>query len=238
MSENLVMTTKELADYIKLNEKTVIKMAQNGKLPGVKIGNQWRFHLEAIDSCLQKEIVSSSEAELDSIIKTATNIIPLSRLTSQELIRLDLSAKDVDGVLTELAEMAYMKGLTPSQEYLYEELKKREKMLSTAVGNGVAVPHPRHPSPQLFMKPKIIIARSTKGIEYDTPDAKPVYIFFMTCAPNEFVHLRLLAKISKLLRAQNTVERFMCAEDKAHIIQVLLEFDRERLFPNSKNQMV
>ena len=55
MLNSKVMTTKELAEYIKLNEKTIIKMAQNGELPGKKVGNQWRFHLMAIDNYLQIE---------------------------------------------------------------------------------------------------------------------------------------------------------------------------------------
>ncbi|PIQ90302.1 MAG: MerR family transcriptional regulator, partial [Candidatus Omnitrophica bacterium CG11_big_fil_rev_8_21_14_0_20_41_12] len=40
--KNPIMTTRELANYIKLNEKTIIRMAQNGKIPGVKVGSQWR----------------------------------------------------------------------------------------------------------------------------------------------------------------------------------------------------
>ena len=44
--------SKELAEYLKLNEKTIIKMAQNKDLSGVKVGNQWRFHRAAIDAYL------------------------------------------------------------------------------------------------------------------------------------------------------------------------------------------
>jgi mannitol/fructose-specific phosphotransferase system IIA component (Ntr-type) len=209
-------------------------MAQKGKLPGVKIGNQWRFHLAAIDDYLQGKIVSSSDEELDSIINTSLPVIPLSRFTSRDLIELDLEAKDANGVLDELAGIAYVSGLTSSKEELLGELKKRERMLSTAVGNCVALPHPRHPSTKLFKEPKIIIARSKSGIDFDAPDNKPVYIFFMICAPNECVHLRLLAMISKLLHIPNIIEKFMHAESKEQIIRILLEFEREKLFPNNK----
>jgi len=234
MSKNPVMTTKELAEYIKMNEKTVLKMAQNGQIPGVKIGNQWRFHLTSIDGYLQRDIMESSDEELDSLIKTAENITPLSRLTGSNYIKLNSKARGVDDVLAELAKVAYEGGVAVSEEGLFKELKKREKMLSTAIGNGVAIPHPRHPSYKLFKGPKIIIMRSKEGVEYAAPDRKPIRIFFMVCAPSEFIHLRLLAKIAKLLKFPDAVRRIISSPSKEQIMQVFMEFDRERMFSAKK----
>jgi len=71
-----IMTTRELAEYIKMNEKTVLKMAQRGELPGVKIGNQWRFHIDSIDEYIQKGVPKLPDNDLDLIIRTAEHIIP------------------------------------------------------------------------------------------------------------------------------------------------------------------
>ena len=60
MKNDYILTTKELADYLKLNEKTIIKMAQAGNIPGVKIGNQWRFHLSSINDYLMTGSVKSA----------------------------------------------------------------------------------------------------------------------------------------------------------------------------------
>ncbi len=228
---NQVLTTRELAQYIRLNEKTVIKMAQKGRLPGVKIGNQWRFHLNAIDAYLQNDLIQSSDEELDMVIKTTDNIIPLSRLTDHNLLILDLKENTADAALSSLAETAYSNGLTPSKENLLKELKKREKMLSTAMGDGVAIPHPRHPSAELFQKPNVVMLRSKNGVAFKAPDDKPVHLFFMTCAPDEFAHVRLLAKISRLLHSPGIIKKFIRAKDKDQIIQILLEFERENMFP-------
>lgn len=230
MVKNPVMTTRELASYIKLNEKTVIRMAQKGKIPGVKIGNQWRFHLAAIDRYLQTDLMESSYGDLDLIIGTKEDIIPLSRLTGFKFIEINSSAKTSDEVLIELSKIAYEGGLTSKENNLLKELKQREKMLSTAIGNGVAFPHPRHPSPKLFNEPKVIIIRSKIGINYDAPDRKLVSIFFMPCASNEFIHIRLLAKISKLLHVSGIIDKFMGAKTKDQIMRLLLEFDRKYLF--------
>lgn len=232
MAENKkVMTTKELAEYIKLNEKTIIKMAQNGELPGKKVGNQWRFHLEAIDNYLQENIITSSNDDLDSLIRTAERIIPLSRLTSPELIALDLQSQNREEILLAIAEIAQGAGLTPSAQVLYEELLKREEMLSTAVGDGIALPHPRHPSKELFQKPNIVICRSEKGIPFGAPDNKKVQLFFMICAPDICVHLRLLAKVSKVLNQKEVVKKFFPANSNTEILKVLLEIEREGIYP-------
>jgi PTS system nitrogen regulatory IIA component len=231
MSKNSILTTKELAEYIKLNEKTIIKMAQQGELPGVKVGNQWRFHLSVIDDYLQGNMGRGFDEKLGSVInRGGEEVILLSRLTNQALISIGVEVKDAGGILTELARIAYRNGLTSSQEELFYELRKREQMLSTAIGNGVAIPHPRHPSSKLFKEPKIIIVRLKKGIDFGAPDGKAVCIFFMICAPTEFIHIRLLAVLSKLLNSPKLKRKFIHAESKGEILKVLLEFDREYLF--------
>lgn len=230
MSKNSIMTTKELAQYIRINEKTVIKMAQKGQLPGVKVGNQWRFHLESIDKYLQNDIVKSSDEDLDLVIKTADTIVPLSRLILEDAIVLDSKAKNASEVLSELASIAFNNGFTVSEKELLKELKLREKMLSTAVGERAAVPHVRHPSDKLFKESKIVFLRSKKGVDFLAPDGKKVNLFFMTCAQSEFIHLRFLAKISKLLHMKDSVKKLLAAKTKEEIIQIFLEFDKERMF--------
>ncbi|MGA1864532.1 MAG: PTS sugar transporter subunit IIA [bacterium] len=224
------MTTKELAEYIKLNEKTVIKMAQNGDLPGKKIGNQWRFHLMAIDNFLLDNIIKSSDEDLNTLIRITETNIPLSRLTMPPLINLYLKSNNREEVLFEIAKIPCEAGLTPSIKILFEELKERERMLSTAVGDGIAIPHPRHPSIRLFKTPNIVICRTQKGINFDAPDNKKVHLFFLICAPDVCIHLRLLAKVSKLLHAKNIIQKFMEADSGEEIIKILLEFERQFIY--------
>ena len=236
MKQEDIFTTQELAKYLKLNEKTVIKMAQNGHLPGVKIGNQWRFHLKAIDNFLLKGLQETPNEELDSVINADVDIIPLSRLTSHNLIELDSEVTDMDAVLKRLAKIAYAEGLTPSKEQLFSELKKREQFLSTSIGNGLAIPHSRHPSSDLFSESRIVILISKKGIDCDAPDARPVHIFFMPCASSEQTHIRLLARIARFFRMDGAIEKMIQAETKDQILQILLRFDKEHMFAGIRSQ--
>jgi excisionase family DNA binding protein len=234
MDKNQVLTTKELAEYIKLNEKTIIKMAQTGEIPGVKVGSQWRFHIDAIDSYLQNKIIKSPEEKLNSIIEDKSALIPLSRLVENKLIELNLEAKKSKEVLSKLTNMVNLANLTPAPKLLYQELLEREKMLSTAVGQRVAIPHPRYPSDQLFKENKIVIVASKEGIDYDAPDKDKVHLFFMICALSEAIHIRLLAMISKLIRMPETIGKFIKAESKEEIMRLLLEFERRSMFFNSQ----
>lgn len=232
MRNNTIMTTRELADYIKLNEKTILKMAQTGKLPGIKIANQWRFYLSAVDTHLQKSTIKSSSDNLNILIKTIEeDIIPLSRLMKISSINLDLKSRKRDDVLYELAQIANKTGLTLYTKELFHQLRERENMLSTAVGDGIAIPHPRNPTANLFKKPNIIMARSKKGADFFAPDNKKVHLFFMPCATNTITHLRLLRKISKLSHTTNVVQKFMRAGDESEVIKILLEFEKINICP-------
>lgn len=223
---NQILTTKEVAEYIKLNEKTVIKMAQDGKLPAVKLGNKWRFMLSAIDAHLQKSIVNSPDEDLDEIIRTGDNVVPVSRLAEASLINLDFKAGKPDDVLEELARMAEAAELTESADKLLVQLNKRERLLSTSIGSGIALPHPRNPHLGLFRRPRIVFLRTKKGIDFSSPDGFPTNLFFMICATNSFVHIRMLAKISKVLHVPGMIDKFAEAESKDDIISALLELER------------
>jgi len=225
MTKNTVLRTQELSKYLKLNEKTILKMAQSGELPGFKIANQWRFYLSVVDEYLQDKIAKSSSCNFNELIR-AGEVLPLSRLVERAYIIMDLKADGRDDVLHELANVAYDSGIADSAEVLFKRLQKRETMLSTAVGNGVAIPHPRNPSDELFKRPGVIIARSVKGIDYSPPDQKKVHLFFMVCAPDVVLHLKLLSKIAKLFKSKDVFEKFLNADSKDKIMKVLLENER------------
>ncbi|MBN2121338.1 MAG: PTS sugar transporter subunit IIA [Candidatus Omnitrophica bacterium] len=230
MEKSNILTTQELSKYLKLNEKTVIKMAQSGELPGFKVGNQWRFYLSTIDEYLQDKIVRSSKYDLTSVLQTKEDILPLSRLVSKDCVNLYIDSDSKDKVLYQLAETAHKAGIATSQENLLIHLKQREQMLSTGVGNGIAIPHPRNPSDSLFTKAAVIIARTRKGINFDSFDGRNVFLFFMPCSPDVVIHLKLLSKIAKLLEKKDIFKDFMNAETAEDIIKILLESERFNVF--------
>jgi len=233
MEDNKIMTTKEVAEYIRVNEKTVLKLAQYGGLPAVKVGNQWRYHLVSVDQYLQKQLVESSDDDLNLVIRTKEHPIPLSRLIDERWMDLNMQAGSKHKALSQLAWIVRRRRLTPSYEGLYIALEEREEMLNTAVGQGVAIPHPRFPSQLLFKEPCIVFAKVNAGVDFDAPDGKKVHLFFMPCAPSEYVHVRLLAKISKLLHIPNVIEQLKNTTKTKDVMQILMAFEQLHILPNS-----
>lgn len=230
MNAQIIMTTKELAEYLKLNEKTIIKMAQNKEIPGVKVGNQWRFHRSVIDAYLQQNIVGSSGQEMNRVIYRQGPNIFISRLINPQAIELGAEIAQADAVLSRLVELAYKAKITKAPDKLLEELRRREEMLSTAVGNLIALPHPRHPGAELFLQEGIVIVRTNKALEFNAPDKKAVRLFIMICALDEAMHLKILAAVAKFLRHQNAVETLMSVNSADDLMRFLLTFDRNNNF--------
>jgi len=226
LKDNSILTTKELSKYLKLNEKTIIKMAQSRDLPGFKIGSKWRFYLSVVDEYLQDKIIRFPKKYVSKLPELGSGSFPLSRLIDESCIDLNLKSKTVDGILYELSEIAQKSNITVSIERLVIQLKKREQMLSTAIGEGVAIPHPRNPSDDLFKRAGFMIGRSVKGVNFGAPDNKKTHIFFMLCATDVILHLNLLSSIARLIDKKEVVKKILNAKTKKNILKLLLESER------------
>lgn len=135
-----------------------------------------------------------------------------------------LAAADKPAALDEiLAAAAQAKLLTKkSIPALRARLQEREKLGSTGIGNGVAIPHVKSDE---LTRMGLVVARSVSGIEYDAIDGRPVHTVFLLLAPNgqSEEHLQALRWISGLARNQDFRRFFLAARSAAEIRDLLLE---------------
>ena len=132
-----------------------------------------------------------------------------------------LKAKNKKQVLQELSEKAAsLTGLRVRD--ILETLLQRERLGSTAVGRGIAIPHGRLPALKSIFS---LFARLEQPIEFDAVDEEPVDLIFLLLAPEHAGadHLKALAKISRLLREPQTIERLRASHDRAAIYSVLTQ---------------
>lgn len=130
-------------------------------------------------------------------------MLHLKDVLQPEAIVSDLESSDKKGVLHEFAELAsaLVSGLDKVQ--VYETLINREKLGSTAVGNGVAIPHCKLKG---LNKVMTLFGRSRKGVDFQAHDQKPTYLFFVLLAPEDSVgtDLHVLARLSRLIKDEHT----------------------------------
>ena len=232
MNEKNILTVKELANYIRFHEGHLKPLKENYDYSGLIMNNGvWRLKLASADCRLQKELIESNDDDLDLLIHSKNKPRPLSSMIDETLIDLDFYADNRSKALSKLAKMASSARVCSSYEELYLELDNRERLLSTAIGNGVAIPHSRFPHQLIYDKPKLIIARSSSGVNFGAPDGKKVHLFLMPCAPTQFVHFRMIAQIAKLLHIPNVLERFRNIKKKGDFKLVVQAFERLNILP-------
>jgi nitrogen PTS system EIIA component len=140
----------------------------------------------------------------------------IAEFLREDLILPDLRSTDKAGVLREICETLARAYPLLSAPRLTETLLEREKLGSTGVGEGVAIPHGK-----LSSLPGLLAAfgRSQKGIDFAAIDGKPTYLFFVLFAPENSagVHLKALARISRLFKSPQFRASILEARDAAAI---------------------
>ncbi|TMQ68739.1 MAG: PTS sugar transporter subunit IIA [Candidatus Eisenbacteria bacterium] len=123
----------------------------------------------------------------------------------------DLKSKKKDAALAEMALAAEAAGLVTGSDLLLELLRLRERLGNTAVGKGVAIPHARSLT---VSQPRILVARSARGIDWQVADEGAVHLVLLTLAPAEWsddAFHALLARAAGSSRLQRTRQKLLAA---------------------------
>lgn len=224
------MSLEEFAKHIGMDAREVRRLADRGKLPGNKVGGQWRFNRARVTEWLQQEMPTLDEARLIALEESMSGATPdsmdeagpvVTDLIGVDGIDLALPARTRPSVLRRLVELADRTGLLYDAEGLLEAVEERETLCSTALPNGVAIPHPRQPMPYASAEPLICVARMSSGIAFGAPGGSLTRIFFLICCHNDRYHLHVLARLMRLLD-EETIELLLQAETREELLEGLI----------------
>jgi len=140
----------------------------------------------------------------------------------------ELESTTKDGVLKAMGAFLKKRNKIANDKDLYEKLLQREELGSTAIGDGVAIPHCKMKG---LKNPVVMLAISKKGVDFHSLDGKPSYIFFLVVSSpdNPSVNLQILAAIAHLVRkAKRVIRKIQEAEDISMILDVLKD-EEERI---------
>jgi len=151
--------------------------------------------------------------------------VRLSNLLKESSIELGLEGKDKAEIIAELVDLACKSGSIRNRKAIGDALTEREKMGSTAIGNGVAVPHTKVDG---VKQPVLMFGRSTEGIDFNSLDGEKTYLFFMLISPKEDIgaHLKILAKISHLIKDRFMVGLFRKAKSKKEVLSIIANLEK------------
>src|SRR5205807_1994438 len=138
-----------------------------------------------------------------------------------------LAAGTKASVLKELVNLAEASWQIYDPDALLAAIKQREELGSTALSSGVAIPHPRRPSPTMLGEPVIAYARTLAGIPFGAPNGALSDIFFLICCRDQRTHLKVLARISRMMLQPGIVDELRAAETAAETLSVLEATERE-----------
>jgi len=146
---------------------------------------------------------------------------------NKKAITANLKAADKEGVIREMVELLSKADEIKNKEELVKSLLMRESLGSTGIGQGIGIPHAKTQSVKELVA---AFALSQKGVNFDSRDGEPVYIFFLLIAPEESAgpHLKALARISRMLKDKYFREMLRKAKDDKEILRIIQEEDSKK----------
>lgn len=232
----MILTLKELAEYLRVNERTILRMVNKGKIQGTKIGGQWRFNGSQIDQVFfsHADLEAESEEEKQEVQSSSFARpyigIPLSRVMSESRMIMKMQAETVEDVINEMTDARLLYGLALDVTELREKCIARENVLSTGIGGGFAIPHPRDPIPTLRAPVTVIYGYSEKGVAYNAPDGEPIHHFFLICSQNIELHLHLMGCMARLLKDENFTKALPGCKKPEEVLKLVMEHERSEMF--------
>jgi excisionase family DNA binding protein len=234
-SDDRLLTLKELAAYLSVNERTLLKLVSEGDIPGVKIGNQWRFRKPMIDTWLDDQMLGVAPRRFE-VRRTPTarqRMLALESCFQPSHIIAELIATTKLGVVEELAAFANRLGLVSEETWFVHALIERENIMPSAVGNGVAFLHTMYRHPEHVVRPFMVLGRSTRGVDFDALDGKVTHLFFVLGLKFHELHLPWLAKLSQMSARAEATRALLEAPDAEAIFEVLRGVEKD-MFPGRK----
>ena len=144
----------------------------------------------------------------------------LTDFITPQLIKLELAATQKVDAIKELITLLDKAGYVSDSEAFLKSVLEREKVGSTGIGKGIAIPHSRTATVREVV---VAVGRSSEGIEFEALDNKPVHLIFLIAAPIESggLYLKALARLSRLLRYQEFRNELMEAKTVEEVLKII-----------------
>ncbi len=208
-----ILTIEEVAKYLRVSDRTVYDWAQKGEIPAGKIGTVWRFKKSEVENWVNAKLSSSSFSQNDSEIQIKNILSP------DRIVFINHSTKH--DAIVQLSQVLATAPQIKNASELTSEILKREELMSTAIGKGIAIPHVRLSSvTDLVMA--VGVCRKTIS-DYQTIDDTPVDLLFMIAAAynQHSLYLKTISHFCGKLKQEGLHESIINAKDANEVFALL-----------------
>lgn len=230
-----ILNLSKAAEHIHLDVNELRHVAQRGEIEATKRGEDWLFSHRALDEWAQRNLLAVRPKELkeqhrlmmDEHRREHKEDWGVSSLFSSAAIDLNVQAKAKAGIIRDMTDLAEATGKVYDPEALFRELVAREEAASTAVGNEIALLHPRFHDPYLFEETFIAYGRTIRPVFFGAPDGEGTRHFFLICATDHEEHLHTLARLAMLSHGSDLLEKLDAAQTAENVIAAIAEAEAQ-----------
>lgn len=216
-----ILTIKQLSEYLMVSEKTIYRMLEKSNLPGLRVGGQWRFRKQDIDTWIDHQVKKvEMEGDLRVLAELEQSEIDIAPLMEEANVWLDAPPMSRDEVLTWMVVNARLDEEV-DRDALIESVCLREKICSTALVDSAAFPHPDDPAKFRFSRKRALMVITREPINYMDPHGHQPRILVMILARTIRGYLLTISRAIKLFSDSNLVARLTKCETPDAVIKTI-----------------
>ena len=212
--EDDILTIEEVAKYLRVSDRTVYDWAQKGEIPAGKIGTVWRFKKSEVENWVNARLSSDANKQKEMNIQVKNILSP------ERVIFINQTSKH--DAIVELADVLGTAPQVKDGQELTQEILKREELMSTAIGRGIAIPHVRLSSiTDLVMA----VGICKKPIaDFQTLDDQPVNLLFMIAAAynQHSYYLKTISHFSAKLKDKDLRDAISTSLSEQEVYNLLI----------------
>jgi len=228
-----ILDVEQAASFLSRDPREVGKLASRGLLPGRKVNGEWRFARAEIAHWLETRLHEYGEDALRALESAHAPETPeplLANLLSETTTAVPLGAASRSSVLRELVKLAEQSWQVYDPDAVLEAVMAREAMGSTALSSGVAIPHPHRPLPDSVLGDSLVcFGKTTRALPFGGDRGQLSDLFFLVLASDERTHLRVMARLSRLLLRDGLIAQLRCTESPNEAYEILTAAERDLL---------
>lgn len=229
------MNLEQLANYLQRDSREVAKLVDRGTLPGRKVGGTWRFSRQEIRHWIESQLPGFDDEQLQQVERYHADPGEplLANLIHEACVAVPLKATTRSSVLRELVTLAEQSWLVYDPPAILDAIVAREEQSSTAMENGVAIPHVRRPGPDALGESLIAFGRTMCGLPFGAPDGGLTDLFLLVLCQDDDLHLKVLARLSRLFLRPGFIETLRHETTGHGARQVILAAEEALLLENN-----